>query len=54
MVGEGSDLAGYARRLRRRAYSADQTEFNIFNTDRKLVALQSAIKSLGPCPKRKG
>ena len=53
MVGEGSDLADTPDDSAT-AYSADQTEFNIFNADRKLVALQSTIKSLGALPEKKG
>jgi VWFA-related protein len=53
MIGEGSDLAETPDDSAS-AYSADQTEFNIFNADRKLVALQSAIKSLGALPEKKG
>ena len=43
-IGEGSDLA---------AYTADDTEFNIFNTDRKLAALESAARMLGALPEKK-
>jgi VWFA-related protein len=53
IAGEGSDLADTPDDSGS-AYSADQTEFNIFNADRKLVALQSAIKSLGALPEKKG
>ena len=35
------------------AFYADQTEFNIFNTDRKLSALESAVRKLGPLPEKK-
>ncbi|HYW46369.1 MAG TPA: VWA domain-containing protein [Bryobacteraceae bacterium] len=35
------------------AYSQDDTEFNIFNTDRKLAALESAAKMLGTLPEKK-
>jgi VWFA-related protein len=35
------------------AYSADDTEFNIFNTDRKLAALESAVKMLGSLAEKK-
>jgi VWFA-related protein len=35
------------------AYTADDTEFNIFSTDRKLVALQTAVKMLGALPEKK-
>jgi len=36
------------------AYTADDSEFNIFNTDRKLAALESAVKMLGSLPEKKG
>ncbi len=42
---EGEDTAA--------AFVADQTEFNIFNTDRKLSALESAVKGLARLPERK-
>lgn len=35
------------------AYTADDTEFNIFNTDRKLAALESAAKMLGRLSEKK-
>jgi VWFA-related protein len=35
------------------AYTADDSEFNIFNTDRKLAALESAAKMLGSLPEKK-
>ncbi|HTP89012.1 MAG TPA: VWA domain-containing protein, partial [Bryobacteraceae bacterium] len=35
------------------AYTADDSEFNIFNTDRKLAALESASKMLGSLPEKK-
>ncbi|MEP7351877.1 MAG: VWA domain-containing protein [Acidobacteriota bacterium] len=35
------------------AFTADQSEFNLFNTDRKLAALQSAVKMLGVFPEKK-
>jgi VWFA-related protein len=35
------------------AYSQDESEFNIFNTDRKLAALESAAKMLGTLPEKK-
>ena len=35
------------------AYSADDSEFNIFNTDRKLAALESAVKMLGGLAEKK-
>ncbi len=56
VAGEGSDLAATAddAATTGAAYTADDTEFNIFNADRKLVALQSAIKALGALPEKKG
>ena len=35
------------------AYTADDSEFNIFNTDRQLAALESAVKMLGSLPEKK-
>jgi hypothetical protein len=35
------------------AYSQDESEFNMFNTDRKLAALESAVKMLGSLPEKK-
>jgi len=56
IAGEGSDLAATTddAAVSGAAYTADDTEFNIFNADRKLVALQSAIKALGALPEKKG
>src|ERR1019366_2302936 len=56
IAGEGSDLAAATDDFATTgaAYAADDTEFNIFNADRKLVALQSAIKALGALPEKKG
>ena len=56
IAGEGSDLTDTPDdpSVSGAAYTADDTEFNIFNADRKLVALQSAIKSLGALPEKKG
>jgi VWFA-related protein len=55
-IGEGSDLNATTDdpSVTNAAYTADDTEFNIFNADRKLVALQSAIKALGALPEKKG
>ena len=45
-IGEGSELAGVADtgddngEDTRAAFVADETEFNIFNTDRKLAAIE--------------
>jgi VWFA-related protein len=56
IAGEGSDMAATAddASITGAAYTADDTEFDIFNADRKLVALQSAIKALGALPEKKG
>src|SRR5205085_9063429 len=35
------------------AFTQDDTEFNIFNTDRKLSALEDAAKKLGRFPEKK-
>ncbi len=35
------------------AFSQDDSEFNIFNTDRKLAALETAAKMLGSLPEKK-
>lgn len=35
------------------AFQADETEFNIFNTDNKLLALESAAKMLAALPEKK-
>jgi chemotaxis methyl-accepting protein methylase len=34
-------------------FVADETEFNIFNTDRKLAALEDAARKLGAYPQKK-
>jgi VWFA-related protein len=56
IAGEGSDMAATTddASITGAAYTADDTEFDIFNADRKLVALQSAIKALGALPEKKG
>lgn len=53
--GEGSDLNTTSddASVSGAAYTADDTEFNIFNADRKLIALQTAIKSLSSLPEKK-
>ncbi|MCU1262591.1 MAG: hypothetical protein JWO80_5476 [Bryobacterales bacterium] len=48
--GNGDDTTGEDTGA---AFSADETEFNIFNTDRKLAALESAAKMLAGLPERK-
>ena len=35
------------------AFIADETEFNLFNTDRKLMGLESAVRMLAPLPEKK-
>jgi VWFA-related protein len=35
------------------AFVADETEFNVFNTDRKLAALETAVKKLALLPEKK-
>src|SRR5664280_3401704 len=58
-IGEGSDLAADGstgadnEEDAGAAYTADDTEFNIFNTDRKLAALESAARMLGALPEKK-
>lgn len=58
-IGEGSDLAGLAGTGSDddpddgSAFQADESEFNIFNTDRKLGALESAAKMLANLPEKK-
>ncbi len=58
-VGEGSDFAVDGSTGADNeddtgaAYTADDTEFNIFNTDRKLAALESAARMLGALSEKK-
>ena len=58
-IGEGSDLAvdgstgADNEEDTGAAFTADDTEFNIFNTDRKLAALESAARMLGALPEKK-
>ena len=60
-VGEGAELAAEAAAGEEdeiaedtgSAFTADETEFNIFNTDRKLSALESAVKLLAALPQKK-
>ncbi|MGA2267227.1 MAG: VWA domain-containing protein [Bryobacteraceae bacterium] len=56
-VGEGSDIAGAvsddSAEDTGAAYSADDTEFNIFNTDRQLAALETAVRMLGSLSEKK-
>ena len=58
ILGDSSDLAGMAATAADEgddsgAFVADQTEFNIFNTDRKLTALEDAARKLGIYPEKK-
>ena len=57
-LGEGSDLADAASTSGDEgddsgSFSADDTEFNIFNTDRKLTALEDAARKLSIFPEKK-
>lgn len=58
VVGEGSDLADIAATSADEgddsgSFTADETEFNIFNTDRKLSALEDAARKLSIFPEKK-
>ncbi|HLX45341.1 MAG TPA: VWA domain-containing protein [Bryobacteraceae bacterium] len=57
-IGEGSDLADMAATAGDEgddsgSFAADETEFNIFNTDRKLAALEDAARKLSILPEKK-
>jgi VWFA-related protein len=56
-LGEGADLADSADSADENddsgSFQADDTEFNIFNTDRKLSALQDAAQKLAMFPEKK-
>jgi VWFA-related protein len=57
-VGQSSDLAATAStgadaEDQSGMFTADDTEFNIFNTDRKLAALQEAAQQLAQYPEKK-
>jgi VWFA-related protein len=57
-TGEGSDLADIASTSADEnddsgSFAADETEFNIFNTDRKLSALEDAARKLSIFPEKK-
>ena len=58
-IGEASELAALAdtgdddSEDTQAAFVADETEFNIFNTDQKLAALEQASKMLATFPERK-
>ncbi|MGB9612452.1 MAG: VWA domain-containing protein, partial [Bryobacteraceae bacterium] len=56
-TGEASELAAEgateAESAEDSAFTADDTEFNVFNTDRKLAALEDLARSLAPLPEKK-
>lgn len=57
-VGEGADLADMAATSADEnddsgSFVADETEFNIFNTDRKLSAIEDAARKLSVFPEKK-
>jgi len=57
-LGDSSDLQGLAATAADEgddsgSFVADQTEFNIFNTDRKLTALEDAARKLSVYPEKK-
>ena len=57
-IGEGSELASMAdtgadAEDQSGPFVADETEFNIFNTDRKLAALEDAARRLAQHPEKK-
>jgi len=57
-IGDSSELAGMAAtgpdaEDQSGMFTADETEFNIFNTDRKLAALEDAARQLGRYPEKK-
>ena len=57
-IGESSELAvdgstGADETDTSGSFAADDTEFNIFNTDQKLSALETAAKQLGAFPEKK-
>ena len=58
-IGEASDMAGAAdtgddnEEDTGAAFVADETEFNIFNTDRKLAAIEEAVRKLAALPEKK-
>jgi VWFA-related protein len=58
ILGDSSDLQGMAATAADEgddsgSFVADQTEFNIFNTDRKLTALEDAARKLSIYPEKK-
>ncbi len=58
VIGEGAGLAGTAATSADEGddtggFTQDDTEFNIFNTDRQLAALEDAVKKLAAYPEKK-
>ena len=58
VIGQGSDLAGAAATTGAEGddsggFTQDDTEFNIFNTDRQLAAIEDAVKMLAAFPEKK-
>ncbi len=57
VVGEASEMANTvsddSAEDTGAAFTADDSEFNIFNTDRQLTALQTAVKMLSSLPEKK-
>lgn len=58
IIGEGADLAGGAATAGAEnddtgTFTQDDTEFNIFNTDRQLAAIADAVKVLAAFPEKK-
>jgi len=57
VIGEASEMANVvsddSAEDTGAAYVADDTEFNIFNTDRQLAALEAAVKMLSTLPEKK-
>jgi VWFA-related protein len=57
VIGEASEMANVvsddSSEDTGAAYVADDTEFNIFNTDRQLSALEAAVKMLATLPEKK-
>lgn len=58
-IGEASDMAADADTGDENgedtgaAFVADETEFNVFNTDRKLAAIEEAVRKLAALPEKK-
>ena len=59
-IGEGADLVALGTtgddttgEDNGEAFTADETEFNVFNTDRKLSGLEDAVRKFGSLPEKK-